>query len=189
MATGTARYMPGWIAGERVASGDEASSAAIGAGAGAGLIGGVIVAMMEIAHGAAVGIGMLVPLKAASGLVYGAGATDRGISAMIVGVLVYLLVPLGLGAVFGVFVGRRFSVTTALAYGLVWGILIWAAVTWVALPRLNPPLAALAARYPAWWLLEHLVFGASLMLTPPIAHAVAGSFRPMVLPPRSRGRT
>jgi hypothetical protein len=179
-----ARYVPGWAAGERPVSGDAASGAAISAGAGAGLIGGVILAMMAMAHGAAVGLGILAPMKAAAGVALGEGAMDRGISAMIVGIGVYLAVPLLLGAVFGLFVGRRFSMGLAFLYGLAWGLVVWAAMTWIILPRADPLLADIAERYPGWWFFEHLVFGASLMLTPPMAHAVAENMKPMVVPPR-----
>jgi len=114
----------------------------------------------------------------------GERAMERGVIAMIVGIGVYLAVPLALGAVFGLFVGRRFSMGLAFLYGLAWGLLVWAAMTWIILPRADLFVAEIADRYPGWWLFEHLVFGASLMLTPAIAHAVAENMKPMVVPAR-----
>lgn len=164
----------GGAVGGETRAGTAASKAAIGAGVVAGFIGGMVMGMMSMIHAAATGAGFFAPLKLIAATFYGSDALSGGAGPIVVGLMAHMMNSGILGLLFALVVGRRWSIGGALGLGLVWGVIIWAIMTWVVLPMADPTMHDAVLKSPGMWFMNHLVFGASLLLTPILARAFSG---------------
>jgi hypothetical protein len=126
--------------------------------------GGVAMAIVGAIISASLNGDIWLEAKQIAGVVYGpSAAAQPGFVAgpVIVGTLLHLIVSAVLGAIFGIMTRRVFHLPsefgTPLMAGLIYGLLIWMVVYFVALPAFNPPLRETDA--PAF-VVQHLVYGA-----------------------------
>lgn len=154
--------------------GTAASGSAIGAGIVAGLIGGIAMGMVAMIRAAIVGTGFFTPMQLIAATFYGPDALQAGASSIIVGMCGHLFNSALFGLIFGLVVGRRWSITGALTLGLAWGVVIWLIMTWIVLPAVDNTMRQAVEDMSVWWFIYHLVFGAGLLFTPPLAATFSG---------------
>lgn len=139
----------------------------------AGVIAGVVMAMVAMIRASVLGLGFWLPVKQIAALWYGVDALILGAGAVWVGLLTHLVVAALYGLLFGTTVGRTGSMAGSFAGGLLYGVAIWAVMTWVALPLTNEVMLERVTLMPWWWFGYHLIFGGMLFLTPPLVNAFA----------------
>lgn len=158
-------------------AGTAGTKSAIGAGAAAGIIGGIgmgLVAMLVAMASTGTWFAFWDPMRLIAATFYGDAALIGGADVVFVGALTHMVVSAFWGVIFGLFVGRRNSAGGALLYGLVYGVAIWAVMTWIALPIFNETmLAHTPESAPGWWFFYHLVYGGLLFCTPLLARMFA----------------
>lgn len=141
-------------------------------GIAAGLIAGLVMALTAMIRSAAVGESFWMPMQQIAATFYGVEALVGGTGVVVAGVLTHLVVSAIYGMIFGLFVGRKTLVGSAFVSGLVYGVVIWAFMTWVILPLVNEVMLERVELQPWWWFAYHLVYGGLLLLTPPLAEAM-----------------
>jgi hypothetical protein len=141
-------------------------------GVSAGLFAAAIMAVIGMLQAATVGSGMLSPLRGAAALFQGTGALIGGPVSVLLGAATHF-------AVYGVLFGLLFSGLTGrsrptLGWGLSFGFGLWLAMTFIALPLLNPVLRDRVALWPGTWLVLHLIYGACIAMAyaPPVRRTV-----------------
>ncbi len=149
-----------------------------GAGIVAGMIAGVVMAMVAMFRAGSSGLGFLLPLKLIAALFWGVPALIGGVGVLIVGLLIHMVVSGGGGMMFGLMVGNRFNAGAALVGGVIWGIVIWAINWWVFLPWLNQVMLDRQMVMPTQWFVLHLIYGAMLFLVPSMTRAFGGAGEP-----------
>lgn len=156
--------------------GEAASKQAILAGLVSGLIAGTVMILvhmlyMELATPMEFGL----PLKNIAATWYGPRALLGGADVIFVGLLTHLVVAAAWGVLFGLLVGRFTSMRLVIMLGLLYGVIVWVMMTFAVMPAADPTMAERVATIEDWWwLVVHLVFGATLVLTRPLARAFSG---------------
>lgn len=143
-------------------------------GAVAGMIAGAVMAMMAMFRAWAVGMGFWFPPKQIAAVLFGVDALVGDAGVITVGLIIHMMMSAGFGALFGVIGGARVSVGAAFGLGLLYGVLVWAVMTYIGLPLVNEVMRERVAMQPVWWFVYHLIFGGVLLLTPPLARALGG---------------
>lgn len=147
-------------------------ASAVAGGVVAGLIAGMAMEIVAMVHAWAIGAGFWLPAYMIAALWYGEPALIGGADVIIVGMLTHFATAAAFGLLFGLIVGRDFSTGAALVAGLVYGVAIWAVMTYVTLPLFNSVMYERApSMMPGMWFILHLVYGAFLAFTPPLARA------------------
>lgn len=150
----------------------------IEAGAVAGLLGGVAMALFATTYAAAVGDGGWTPVSAIASTVF--GASVQGAGAALAGVAVHLVTSMGLGILFAWVTPRDVSSGPALALGAFAGVAILVAMNLLVLPTYDwtaPRVGPLQRSHLMWGnvpglmphagaLVSHVIFGAGLALAP-----------------------
>lgn len=129
-----------------------------GAGAIAGLIAGIVMAMIAMVRAAAMGAGATTPVKEIAALVLGVQALIGGMGTLMIGLVIHLVFSVVLGAIFAGLIGAM-APAKAFGFGIAYGITVWAAMTFGLLPWTNPTMAARVAMTPGSWFVLHLIFG------------------------------
>jgi hypothetical protein len=101
---------------------------------------------------------------------------------VVVGLVLHVFVAGVWGVLLARFAPRSSSWPASLAVGLLFGLLVMAVMTFLLLPRVDPPLFARVPGMQVSWTIAHLVYGASaaavvtrsrrrqLTLLPPLGH-------------------
>lgn len=139
-------------------------------GAAAGMIAGAAMAMVAMIRAAAVGLGFWLPPKQIAGVIYGVDALIGGGSAVALGLLIHMVMSAAAGILFAL-VAYRLSTMTSLLVGMVYGVLVWAVMTWLALPLVNQVMLDRVMVMPNWWFVYHLIFGGMLIVVPGLVNA------------------
>lgn len=156
-------------------AGIAASSSAIGAAALAGLLGGLAMAGVLMTHAAMTQQGMWLPVRNISAVWYGVGAFVGGAAVLVAGLLTHVVVSMAWGAVLGLFIGRKRSTGAGAGIGVLYGIAIWAIMTFLVLSWTNRDMYDRVMVHPYWWFGVHLLYGLILgLLIPPLARAFSG---------------
>lgn len=147
----------------------------LGAGALAGLVGGVAMAVAAMLFTGVTGSGAASWLQAIAATLYGPQAMIR-VDAVVVGGMIHFGMSALLGVLFGAMAPRAGALGT-LAAGLCFALVIWAIATFGVVPLVNPVLQARVAMQPGGWFLSHLAFGAALVTLMPLRNSfrVGGS--------------
>jgi hypothetical protein len=143
----------------------------IAAGALAGFLGGVCMGILTMALSASAGMGFWHPIELMAGVFYGVDAILGGVGPAITGLIVHLVVFTGLGAIFGAMLPLQQSSRTT-GWGLVYGAVCWAVITFLALPLVNQTMKDRVDLAPGWWFAAFLLYGAVLGATPGIRLAI-----------------
>lgn len=133
----------------------------------AGILAGTVMAMAAMFYAAANGSGLFFPVRSIAATWYGANALFGGAGALIAGLVTHLGTAVFGGVVFAALPYSRRSATMALLGGLVWGVVVWAILSFGVMPWLNPTMySETVGREPVWWFILHLIYGGMLVVTP-----------------------
>jgi|GEM_PF-1859446 len=142
------------------------SRATIMAGAGSGIVSGLVMALVAMLVSASAGHGFWFPPKLISGVLIGVNSIIGGPGSVMLGLIIHLAVSAFFGIVFGAVFGRVRDSRIAFTRGLVFGIGVYLFMNFLILPWANPTMNARVDLQPGWWFFEHLVYGGMLFMTP-----------------------
>jgi hypothetical protein len=144
----------------------------------AGILAGIVMAMVAMFYAAANGSGFFLPVRSTAATWYGANALLGGAGVLIAGLATHLGTSAFGGVVFAALPSSRKSATVALLSGLVWGVVVWAILSIAVMPWLNPTMyAGTVGREPVWWFVLHLIYGGMLAITPGLVCRVSARWR------------
>ena len=144
----------------------------------AGILAGIVMAMVAMFYAAANGSGFFLPVRSIAATWYGANALLGGAGVLIAGLATHLGTSAFGGVVFAALPSSRKSATVALLSGLVWGVVVWAILSIAVMPWLNPTMyAGTVGREPVWWFVLHLIYGGMLAITPGLVCRVSARWR------------
>jgi hypothetical protein len=150
-------------------------------GAIAGTFAGSAMALFLIILGGWQGIGWLGVMRAIGGLFYGTEALGGGGPPAFWGLVVHFAVAVALGVLFAAMIRRNADPLGSITAGLLFGIAVWAVMTWVVVRIADPTLAEVADRMSFGWLSAHIIYGVVLGLASQLRGVAAGE-----RPPRRR---
>lgn len=136
------------------------------AGGRAGLMAGLVAAIVGLTLSFAMGAGFWTPFKLLAASILGVDALIGGFGTVLLGGILHFAVAAFWGIVFAALVRRDTPQGRALAGGLLFGVCVWAVMTFIGLPVLNRTMVPRVAMSPAVWFITHLVYGACLMRAP-----------------------
>ncbi len=154
----------------------------VAAGALAGLISGFCFLLVVCLHSAAVGMDFWLPVQLLSGIFYGPDAILGGTGPTLTGLFVHFVSSAVLGFIFALLMRPKSPTSDAIAFGLIFGIVVWALRTYLTLPAFNPTLSDRATLIPGWWFIAHLVLGASLGSLAAIRQSLARRLKTQIRP-------
>lgn len=132
----------------------------------AGIIAGLVMAAFSMMYAAMVGVGFFTPLRLIAAALAGVTALIDGGGILTLGVAIHMMASAVFGIIFAALLPRRTSGGAAFGLGLVYGVVVWAVMTFIGLPAVNPVMGARVALMRGSWFFEHLLFGAVLAITP-----------------------
>jgi len=142
------------------------------AGAAAGLIGGVAMALFASLYEAARGAGFWTPLEAIATTVLRASTLQVGVGPVLLGLAFHLIVSMFFGVLFSLIVSRDVAPAPALAFGTFAGLSVLVIMSLVVVPAENPAGVRLmwgsapSAVPVSIAFVMHMIYGAGLSLTP-----------------------
>ena len=117
----------------------------------AGILAGIVMAGAAMLYAAANGSGFLFPVRSIAATWYGPKALVGGAVVLLVGLVTHLSTAAFGGVVFAALPSSRRSATAALLSGLIWGVVVWAILSFVVMPWLNPTMyAGTVGKEPGW---------------------------------------
>lgn len=137
----------------------------------AGLVAGVAMAMVAMIRAGVTGMGFWLPPKQIAATLFGVDALIGGAGVIVTGLMIHMMTSAIFGVVFGLIGGGRIFAWAAMALGFLYGVIIWAGMTFIGLPVVNEVMRDRVAMQPVWWFGYHLIFGGMLFLTPLLAKA------------------
>lgn len=147
----------------------------ISGGALSGFIAGCAMLAFAMLSGAILGDGPLAFLRSVSCAVYGVDGLVAGGGALMAGLLIHLTVSCCWGMLFSSILPEESTSWTALWTGALYGIGVWAVMTFGVLPWADGVMRARMDLLPDWWFYQHLVYGACLLGTPFLRRRTAAS--------------
>ncbi len=139
----------------------------------AGIIGGMLMAGLTMMATAAGGMGLLAPLKLIAATFFGKEATAGGAGVLLVGLMLHMTNAAALGVIFAALIRRIEGGGAAVAAGLAFGIAVWLATTFVALPVADPIMRTAVAAIPGVWFVAHVLFGVGVGSVPALRRKFA----------------
>lgn len=139
---------------------------ALEGGAMAGLIGGVVSALWSMAYFAISGYGLLFPFYLIGATFGGADALVGGSGVILWGLVLHIGTAIVLGVLYAFMVTPQVQNVSSLLGGVVYGMAILAAMTYVVTPWANPILHQRIALMPASWFVTHALFGLGVAVVP-----------------------
>lgn len=134
-------------------------------GSRAGLFAGLVMAVFWILAWGATGLGPMTPFKTIAAM-FGVNALVGGWGTVIVGAVIHFLVSAAFGVIFASMIRANASKSQAFWGGLVYGVGVWAVMTYIGLPIFDSVMRERVALMPGTWFLSHLIFGACLYGAP-----------------------
>jgi hypothetical protein len=135
------------------------------AGTLAGLVGGACFALLAMGSAIMGGGDILSPFRLTGAAFIGSGALESGVGVGVYGFLVHIAASVVWGILFAAILPRDASVGAALVAGLVYGLIVMLVMTYLVLPVVNPVMReAVVGTTP--FVMEHLIYGASLAIVP-----------------------
>lgn len=138
----------------------------LGGGAVGGVIGGMVMAMFAMIFAAANGKGFLMPLKLIAATLFSKDAMSGGAGVLLVGLMIHMMASIGWGIIFAAVMRRALSTANGIPIGAIFGIVVWAIMTFVVLPLVNPVMRQSVSMMPGAWFIEHVLFGMGVGLAP-----------------------
>lgn len=143
-----------------------------------GLIGGAFMLLFLILQTASSGLGYSLPLQANASLFFGLRSLVGGMGVLLVGLAIQGISCAVLGVIFAVLVHDQDLLGATAIAGVIYGLLVWAAMTNIVLPLVNPVMSTRMALIPSGWLVAHLIFGVLQFLSVPIRQAMSDRLAP-----------
>jgi|SRR6185437_2493070 len=159
----------------RANTGSTAAGILLG-GALAGVLGGIIMGIVATLWGVATVAGPLAPWQAIAGTFFGpmSFVGDAGVTA--IGVLTHLSIAGFWGVVFAAITVKARSAGRLFGLGILYGIAVWALMTYVIAPVFDATMAARIPMMFIFWFFLHWVYGAFTgLFTPTLRRAFGGS--------------
>lgn len=141
-------------------------SRTLAGGAMAGLIGGLVSALWSMAYFAIGGYGFLFPFPLIGATFSGAQALIGGSDVILWGLFVHVGTSLTFGILYAFMVTPQVQNLSSLLGGVVYGMAILAAMTFVITPWANPTLHQRITLMPMAWFMSHVLFGLGAALVP-----------------------
>lgn len=132
----------------------------------AGLLAGAVMALFWGLASAAGGMGFWTPFKSVACTFLGVEGLIGGAGSVLLGLVLHFVTAAFWGVLFAGIIERDTPVPQAALSGVVYGVGVWAVMTYIGLPALDRVLDARATFAPLAWFLSHLVYGACLARTP-----------------------
>jgi hypothetical protein len=152
------------------------------AGALAGLIGGVAMALFAAVYEAARGFGFWTPLEAIAATVLREPAVTGSVGELVLGLVVHLAVAIFIGILFALVTPRDVAPAPAIAFGLFAGLVALVVMSLVIVPVENPEEGirlmwgtAPGALPVSIAFADHLLYGAGLALAPWLRRRIAST--------------
>lgn len=133
--------------------------AAIAAGARAGVIGGLAMALCATVRSAVAGLGPWLPMKLVAASWVGVEALIGGAGVIVYGALTHLAVAAAWGILLADLVGRRRGALAVLVLGIGYALLVWLFMSYAMLPWLDPTMFHRVVPAMPWFFIDHVVFG------------------------------
>lgn len=149
------------------------------AGAIAGLIGGVLMAIWSMLYAVVAGMGLWMPLKMIGATFYGVSALVGGPGVLAYGLTLHVAVSIAYGILFASIVSRYAPPGRALLAGIAYGVAILVFMTFVVLPLFNTTMRERVPTMSASWIIDHILFGIGVSTAPLLRRAF---HRPHVVP-------
>jgi hypothetical protein len=146
-----------------------------------GIVAGLLMALAGMLASAAREEGFWTPLRLIGATLYGPDALSLGAAPVVVGLLLHLLVSAFWAVLFSFTVRPDTPVAGSFTTGLIYGVVVWAIMTFTIVPWADPLLATRLADFGTSWFGLHLLYGAGLAVTPIMERIATGG---LALPPR-----
>lgn len=131
----------------------------VGAGIVAGIMGGIAMAALTMMYTAGIGVGFWTPLRLMAATTSGVDALIGGGGTLFWGLMIHMMASIGFGIILAAVLPRRAGAGAGFGIGLLYGVVVWAVMTFIGLPIVNTTMQARVALMPGWWFFAHLVFG------------------------------
>lgn len=142
-------------------------------GATAGIFAAIVMALFSMSLAATQGIGFWTPMRMIAASLVGVKALVATPAVILLGICLHLGTGAFWGVVFASFVRRSTSAGAAFWAGLLYGVGVWAFMSYIGLPALNRTMEARVAMQPGKFFAGHLLYGACLMVTPALKNRFA----------------
>lgn len=138
----------------------------LGGGALGGVIGGIVMAMFAMGVAAMKHLGYLMPLKLIAATLFGTEALRGGAGVLLVGLMIHMVASVAWGIIFAAVFRKELSPSNGIPIGAGFGIFVWAVMTFVVLPLVNPIMRESVSMMPGGWFIGHVLFGMGVGLAP-----------------------
>lgn len=123
----------------------------------AGLIGGIVMAMVTMVITQMLGMGMFAMPNMIAGLILGQSAMAGGLMVFLVGMMIHMMLSAMFGLIYAI-VANRIS-HEFIWTGLIWGLILWP-VNFYVIGSVWPPAHMMAQNEPTWLaIVSHGIFG------------------------------
>jgi hypothetical protein len=140
------------------------TAAKIASSAVAGFVAGLVMALVAMTRSGILGLGFWLPVQSIAATFLGVGALIGGIGAVVLGFFAHVTMSLLTGGIFGALISSEASRGVIVGLALAYGVLLWAAMTFLVLPIVNEVMLERVMVGPVWWFVLHLIYGLVLGL-------------------------
>jgi hypothetical protein len=140
------------------------TAAKIASSAVAGFVAGVVMVLCAMTQSGALGLGFWLPVQSIAATFFGVEALIGGLGSVVIGLSAHVVMSLLAGGIFGALISSESSRGVIVALALAYGVLLWAAMTFLALPLINEVMLERVLLAPVWWFVLHLIYGLVLGL-------------------------
>jgi hypothetical protein len=140
------------------------TAARIASSAVAGFVAGLVMAAAAMIRSGILGLGFWLPVQNIAAAFLGVDALIGGAGSVVLGLIAHVVMSLLLGGLFGAAISSNASRGVIVGLGFGYGILVWAAMTFLFLPIVDVVMLERVMMGPVWWLLLHLIYGLVLGL-------------------------
>lgn len=138
-----------------------------------GIVSGLAMGVVGMVYSLAAGTGAFLPLKLIAASVFGVTAILGGPGVVFVGLVLHLVISAFWGTVFARLNPLDIPAGTVIGNGVLFGIIVWAIMTFLALPVVDPTMYQRIGLSPGMWFFQHLVYGAFLIFVPEFCKSFA----------------
>ena len=139
----------------------------------AGIAAGFVMGVILIAYGAAAGAGPWYFFTMIASSVLGVAGLVGGPGTIAVGIALHLAISAFWGILFASLVNPQTRADAALWEGVLFGVAVWAIMTFVVLPVVDPTMEPRVALLPAIWVFANAAYGACLLGAPTLRRRYA----------------
>lgn len=135
-------------------------------GAISGIVSGIAMAMVGMVTTYFLGMGLWLPVKLIAATVLGENALTSSASAILLGMAIHIMMSAILGVIFAFLTVKIKKMQVIMLWGVAFGIAVWAVMTYLVLPIVDPVMKIHLTQIPTSWFINHVFFGMTLAATP-----------------------